>query len=645
MRRYADVVLNSQGVPQTTATVTVTKAATPAGSGALATIYSDDGITPIANPVSTDSNGRFAFYVADGRYDLKAQLNSGANYIVADQDISSLTEAAQIDQNTIIVDGKQYPLTDAGIQSAINKAASVGSGSTVYMPAGTYICGPNLPIVISNRVNLIGSGWSTFLQINSNVGATTDVILVQPTSGTLSGIRIQDFQILPQSGHPARHGIQLDGTNGLIDEIIIDHVLVLSGLGSSALNAIGPGNGGFGPAGTPALSTIQNCSFVGGSASPAGSITLSNCGDTVRILNNRLSGSGAGIDISNYQVGSALTIIKGNNITNDGGSIHIGSNAVAPQITDNEFETNSTFTGSHGALVDFDGTDDIGAGGTVAIQGGCIKHNSFQVVNGITSDCIRLNNANLVYVGEGNRFGHGLTTSHDITLTANSTNNIVGSNLWMGTLNAGGLAYTAMVNDLGTNNSFLGAGAFVGFPGPTLAPNGIIYGVQDSSSTPYQLAQSSNAGGTLFFGYHNNRLAEGANGASYVYDGSASSNRAAAFSGTPSAAITAAVGMTTGYLAAGATAPTITGTGAAATITTQAGGKWNGTFKCAGTTGASTITITPGITAINGWNCVAQDMTTRANLIQQTSNTNTSVTLTATSITQNDIIAFTLFAY
>jgi hypothetical protein len=42
------------------------------GTLVLASIFSDNGITPVdqvANPIITDSNGRFDFYAANGRYD------------------------------------------------------------------------------------------------------------------------------------------------------------------------------------------------------------------------------------------------------------------------------------------------------------------------------------------------------------------------------------------------------------------------------------------------------------------------------------------------------------------------------------------------------------------------------------------------
>lgn len=69
MQKYLNNVqnVNSDGVlsPAIGASVTVNTLA-----GALATIYSDNGITPITNPIFTDGFGEFGFYAADGRYNL-----------------------------------------------------------------------------------------------------------------------------------------------------------------------------------------------------------------------------------------------------------------------------------------------------------------------------------------------------------------------------------------------------------------------------------------------------------------------------------------------------------------------------------------------------------------------------------------------
>lgn len=97
-------------------------------------------------------------------------------------------------------------------------------------------------------------------------------------------------------------------------------------------------------------------------------------------------------------------------------------------------------------------------------------------------------------------------------------------------------------------------------------------------------------------------------------------------------------------LVAGGTA-TLTGTGACATFSGQVGGSWAGSAQCTSATAASTLTIAPGTTAPHGWNCSVYDETTRANLFQQTSHSTTSCTLTATSVTQNDVFTFSALAY
>jgi hypothetical protein len=41
------------------------------GTTTPATIYSDDGVTLAANPLTADANGFFFFYAANGRYDVR----------------------------------------------------------------------------------------------------------------------------------------------------------------------------------------------------------------------------------------------------------------------------------------------------------------------------------------------------------------------------------------------------------------------------------------------------------------------------------------------------------------------------------------------------------------------------------------------
>jgi hypothetical protein len=63
MQRYSDNVIGRNGSVIEGATVTVRDA-----DGNLATLYSDDGVTSQANPMTTDADGEFAFYADDGTY-------------------------------------------------------------------------------------------------------------------------------------------------------------------------------------------------------------------------------------------------------------------------------------------------------------------------------------------------------------------------------------------------------------------------------------------------------------------------------------------------------------------------------------------------------------------------------------------------
>lgn len=49
-----------------------------------ATIYSDDGITPVANPMTTDAYGTFQFYAADGRYSITISGSNITTTVISD---------------------------------------------------------------------------------------------------------------------------------------------------------------------------------------------------------------------------------------------------------------------------------------------------------------------------------------------------------------------------------------------------------------------------------------------------------------------------------------------------------------------------------------------------------------------------------
>jgi len=79
MQHYTDWVTDAQGNALSGATVTVYDA----GTTNLSTIYSDNGVTPTGNPITTGTDGNFDFYAADGRYDL-VFAKSGYTFVAAD---------------------------------------------------------------------------------------------------------------------------------------------------------------------------------------------------------------------------------------------------------------------------------------------------------------------------------------------------------------------------------------------------------------------------------------------------------------------------------------------------------------------------------------------------------------------------------
>jgi hypothetical protein len=90
--------------------------------------------------------------------------------------------------------------------------------------------------------------------------------------------------------------------------------------------------------------------------------------------------------------------------------------------------------------------------------------------------------------------------------------------------------------------------------------------------------------------------------------------------------------------------PVPTGSGACATITTVSGNGNAGVLTCTGTTGSSTIVLTPLFTAPHGFSCNGQDHTTVVDILTQTAVSTTTCTLSGT-VAANDVISYTATPY
>jgi hypothetical protein len=97
MTRFEGQLLNQIGTVLSGTTVTIRVANASPGTGALATLYSDNGITTTTNPVVADSNGRYSFYIADGKYDISFTGAGVTSYTRANIEIADLTSANSAD--------------------------------------------------------------------------------------------------------------------------------------------------------------------------------------------------------------------------------------------------------------------------------------------------------------------------------------------------------------------------------------------------------------------------------------------------------------------------------------------------------------------------------------------------------------------
>lgn len=128
MQKYFNNVTNLQGRAVANATVSVTTLA-----GAVATLYSDDGVTLLANPLTTDERGYFEFYAANGHYNISASGRGIDSFTIDDVILfdyadgvppsdGSVTDAALSSTNSVL---------DAIVAKLRFLAAGVGA---VYRP-------------------------------------------------------------------------------------------------------------------------------------------------------------------------------------------------------------------------------------------------------------------------------------------------------------------------------------------------------------------------------------------------------------------------------------------------------------------------------------------------------------------------------
>jgi hypothetical protein len=169
MRKYFDTILSADGKPVGGASVTVAQF----GSNTPTSIFSDSaGTVPLVNPLSTDTNGFFEFYAADGRYTLIVSAPGFGTRTVTD---IALDDPADASQATI--NGGSINNTPIG-------ATTPSSGAFTTLSASGGITGSLTGNVVGNVTGNVTGNADTATSATSATTATNQ------SGGTVSATSI-----------------------------------------------------------------------------------------------------------------------------------------------------------------------------------------------------------------------------------------------------------------------------------------------------------------------------------------------------------------------------------------------------------------------------------------------------------------------
>ncbi len=225
MQRYTNFIASTTA---TNSTLTVLSNASCvvyiAGTLGAATLYSDNGVTPLANPFLSSATGRIDFYAANGRYDVVVSkvgyltvtisdielddllAPSGSNsvgYLPAGTGAVASTVQTKLRESVSVKDfgatGNGTTDDTAAIQAAINAVAAVsftGVGSKiVFFPQGYYKITSTI-LVNGSHIILQGEGTISSVLLNYSASLTGIKFAANPDSTRMYGNGIERMRLM-----------------------------------------------------------------------------------------------------------------------------------------------------------------------------------------------------------------------------------------------------------------------------------------------------------------------------------------------------------------------------------------------------------------------------------------------------------------
>jgi hypothetical protein len=342
MQKYFSYVQTDKGLAVVNALVTVTTY--PGGINAA--IYSDDGVTPAANPITTTSLGFFQFYAADGHYSLTISGNGIVTTTVQDILIVDDGSTGNLTFNTLTLTTSEAITGTTNSTStttgAMVTAGGLGVAKAAWIGGLLNVAGATTlqgalsvtgAVTLANTLTITGVVTLTAQPILSTLTASQAVFsdaskglvsnaitgtgnVVMSTSPTLIGTINAASQTLSGSlsiGTTLGVTGNTTLTGALVGNLITDSTSISTGAIKTA--------GGLG---------VTKALWVGGLANIAGAVTLQSTLDTTGAvtLQSTLSATGAATILSGTAIpagGTAGSGVKLSSTSNFG--IFFGSSA------------------------------------------------------------------------------------------------------------------------------------------------------------------------------------------------------------------------------------------------------------------------------------------------------------------------------
>ena len=195
MQKYQDTVAKPNGDVLSGASVLV-----QSYPGAVtSTIYSDDGVTPATNPLTSDSQGNFSFYAADGRYQLVISGTGLTTRTVTDILLEDPSNGIGYDAGA---GGAVTQATSKATGVTLNKltgavtmhaASLAGATSVGFTLTNSYIAAPDL-VVVNIKSGATASSYAT--EVEAVAAGSCRIVLRNYTGGALAEAVVLSFAVI-----------------------------------------------------------------------------------------------------------------------------------------------------------------------------------------------------------------------------------------------------------------------------------------------------------------------------------------------------------------------------------------------------------------------------------------------------------------